>query len=400
VPLEVKVAAPDEVAAALTGIWLYFGGWPDADEVERLGAILPAERVLAAVDGGEIVGGAGAYRFETTVPGGAQVPTAGVMAVGVLPTHRRRGALTALMRRQLADAHERGEAIAMLFAAEGGIYSRFGYGLASLAGDIELPKEHARPWEDEPIGQARLLESEEEALEVLPGIYDRVQRETVGMFTRPRAWWQVRRLRQRPGQRGEGLAVVIELDGVPEAYALYRMDFGVQHMVTETKVQVGEALGTSPDALSAIWRYLLAIDWVARIDAVWLPLDHPLFHWIREPRRMRFSVLEALWVRLVDVGAALSSRRLGAGAIVLDLADETCPWNQARWQVANGSAERTTAPADLRLDASALASTYLGGFSFESLRWGGRLEELKPGAAARADELFRSERLPWCPELF
>jgi predicted acetyltransferase len=401
VPIEVRPCTPEELAGALTGIWHYFGSRPEAEEVERLRTILPTERVLAAVDGGAIVGGAGAYLFDTTVPGGGQVPTAGVMAVGVLPTHRRRGALTALMRRQLADAHERGEPLAMLFAAEGGIYSRFGYGLASLAGDIELPKEHARPWDDEPLGEARLLESDDEVLDVLPGIYDRVQAQTPGMFTRTREWWLVRRLHQRRGQGGgQQMRVVVELDGVPEAYALYRLDFGIDHMVTRTKVEVGEALGTSPQALAAIWRFLLAIDWVGQINAYWLPLDHPLFHWLREPRRMNFSVIEALWVRLVDVGTALAARRLGEGAIVLDIADEFGPWNQARWHVADGNADRTTAPADLRLDSAVLGSVYLGGFTFEQLRWAGRLEELKPGATARADELFRSERLPWCPEIF
>jgi predicted acetyltransferase len=196
------------------------------------------------------------------------------------------------------------------------------------------------------------------------------------------------------------MRVVIALVGVPEASARYRLDFGISHMVTETKVEVGEALGTSPQALAAIWRYLLAIDWVAQINAYWLPLDHPLFHWIREPRRMDFKVIEALWIRLVDVGAALAARRLGEGSIVLDLADDFCPWNQARWHVSDGSADRTTAPADLQLDASALGSVYLGGFTFEQLRWAGRLEELKPGAVARADDLFRAERQPWCPEIF
>jgi predicted acetyltransferase len=398
--VEVRPVGPDEVGKALTPIWHYFGGRPEPEEVEKLSTILPAERVLAALEDGEIVGGAGAYLFDTTVPGGAQVPTAGVMAVGVLPTHRRRGALTALMRRQLADAHERGEPLATLYAAEGAIYARFGYGLASLAGDIELPKEHARPWDDEPLGDARLLDSDEEVLEVMPGIYDRVQAETVGMFTRSRDWWQVRRLSQRPGSRGKRMNVVIELDGVPEAYALYRIDFGASHMVTQSVVEVSEAVGTSPRALAAIWRYLLAIDWVSQINAYWLPLDHPLFHWIREPRRMRFGVMEAVWARLVDVGAALSGRGLRDGEIVVDVRDELCPWNQARWRVANGSAERTTAPADLQLDVSALGSVYLGGFTFEQLRWAGRLEELKPGAVALADELFRAERQPWCPELF
>ncbi|HJW66463.1 MAG TPA: GNAT family N-acetyltransferase, partial [Gaiellaceae bacterium] len=168
--IEVRAVEADEVGKALAPIWHYFGGRPEAEEVEKLGRILPPERVLAAVEGDEIVGGAGAYLFDSTVPGGAQVPTAGVMAVGVLPTHRRRGALTALMRKQLADAHERGEPIATLFAAEGGIYARFGYGLASLAGDIELPKEHARPWKHEPLGIARLLDTDDELLEVVPGI--------------------------------------------------------------------------------------------------------------------------------------------------------------------------------------------------------------------------------------
>jgi predicted acetyltransferase len=399
--VEVRPVGPDEVGKALTPIWHYFGGRPEAEEVEKLSRILPADRVLAAVDGGEIVGGAGAYLFDTTVPGGVQVPTAGVMAVGVLPTHRRRGALTALMRRQLADAHERGEPLALLYASEGNIYSRFGYGLASLAGDIELPKEHALLRDDEPIGQARLLDTEEEALELLPGIYDRVQSETVGMFTRSHDWWRIRRFYRRPGQSGgQQMRVVIELEGQPEAYALYRLNFGARHMITETTLHVAEALGTSPRALAAIWRFLLGIDWVARIEADWLPLDHPLFNWLLEPRRMRFTVVEALWVRLVDVGAALLARDLGEGAIVLDVHDEFCPWNQARWRVERGTADRTTAEADLRLGVSELGSVYLGGFTFDQLRRAERLEEVKPGAAARADALFRTERQPWCPELF
>ena len=399
--VEVRVCAPDEVGRALEPIWHYFGGRAEPEDVERLSTILPAERVHAAFEGGAVVGGAGAYLFETTVPGGAQVPTAGVMAVGVLPTHRRRGVLTQLMRRQLTDAHARGEPLATLYASEGAIYPRFGYGLASLSGDIELPKEHAVLWDDEPLGQARLVDTEEEVLELLPGIYDRVQGETVGMFTRTQDWWRVRRLARRSGRPGgEQMRVVIELDGTLEAYALYRLNFAAEHMISGTTLEISEALGTSPRALAAIWRYLLGIDWVAKISAYWLPLDHPLLLWLREPRRMRYSVAEAVWVRLVDVGAALAARELGEGAVVLDVRDEFCPWNQARWRVAAESVDRTTAEADLRLDVNELGSVYLGGFTFDQLHRAERLEELKEGAVARADELFRTERQPWCPELF
>ena len=397
--IEVRVCAPEEVRGALTPIWRYFGDAPSDEDVERVSTILPAERVHAAFDGGEIVGGAGAYLFDTTVPGGAQVPTAGVMAVGVLPTHRRRGVLTKLMQRQLADAHERGEPIAMLYASEGAIYPRFGYGLASLAGNIDLTKEHALLWNDEPIGQARILDGEEQTLEVLPPIYERIQAETVGMFTRTEDWWKVRRLSPRRSG-GEQTRVAIELEGEPEAYALYRLNFAARNMISETTLEIGEALGTSPRALAAIWRYLLGIDWVARIEAFWVPLDHPLFLWLREPRRLGFRAIEALWVRLVDVGAALAARGLEDGSVVLDVRDEFCPWNQARWSIRNGAVDRTTAEADVVLGAAELGSVYLGGFTFDQLLRAGRIEELKPGGVERADELFQTPRQPWCPELF
>jgi predicted acetyltransferase len=401
VAIEVRVCAPEEARGALTPIWHYFGGAPKQEDVERLAAILPAERVHAAFDGDTIVGGAGAYLFDTTVPGGGQVPTAGVMAVGVLPTHRRRGVLTKLMQRQLADAHERGEPIASLFASEGAIYSRFGYGLASLCGNIDLPKEHALLRDDEPIGQARILDGEEETLELLPPIYDRVQAETVGMLSRTPEWWRVRRLYRSPHRPGgEQVRVAVELDGGLEAYALYRLNFAAHNMVVDTTLEISEAFGTSPQALAAIWRYLLGIDWVARIEASWLALDHPLFLWLREPRRMHFTVIEALWVRLVDVGAALAARSLEEGLLVLDVRDEFCPWNTARWQIRDGAVARTTAEADVVLGVAELGSVYLGGFTFEQLLRAGRVEESKPDGVSRADRLFRTPRLPWSPELF
>jgi predicted acetyltransferase len=401
VAVEVRVCKPEEVRGALTPIWHYFGGVPKEEDIERLAAILPAERVHAAFDDDRIVGGAGAYLFDTTVPGGGQVPTAGVMAVGVLPTHRRRGVLTKLMQRQLADAHERGEPIATLFASEGAIYSRFGYGLASLGGNIDLPKEHALLGDDEPIGQARILDGEEETLELLPPIYDRVQAETVGMLSRTPEWWRVRRLYRSPHRPGgEQVRVAVELDGGLEAYALYRLNFAARNMVVETTLEISEAFGTSPRALAAIWRYLLGIDWVARIEASWLALDHPLFLWLREPRRMRFTVIEGLWVRLVDVGAALAARSLAEGSLVLDVRDEFCPWNTARWQIRDGAVARTTAEADVVLGVAELGSIYLGGFTFEQLLRAGRVEEWKPDGVSRADRLFRTPRLPWSPELF
>jgi len=400
--VEVRVCAPDEVRGAFNGIWHYFGNSATDEDVDRFRPVIPAERIHAAFEDGQIVGGAGAYLFQTTVPGPRQVTTAGVMGVGVLPTHRRRGALTELMRTQLADAHERGEPIATLYASEGGIYGRFGYGLASLAANIDLPKEQALLRPGLSRGSARLLASEDEALEVLPEIYDRIQLQTVGMFARTREWWEARRFYTPPWRKGaEQMRVVIELEGRPAAYALYRLNFGASGLISTTVLDVVEALGTTPEALGAVWRYLLELDWTATIHAELLPLDHPLFLWLVEPRRMNATLVEALWVRLVDVGQALTARGYaGEGRIVFEVRDEVCPWNDGIWRLEGGSASRSDDDPDLRLDVRELGSAYLGGFTFAQLLRAGKLEELGDGAVDRADSIFRSDAQPWCPEIF
>jgi len=162
-----------------------------------------------------------------------------------------------------------------------------------------------------------------------------------------------------------------------------------------------EALGTTPEALGAVWRYLLELDWTATIHAELLPLDHPLFLSLVEPRRMKATMIEALWVRLVDVGEALSARGYASeGAIVFEVRDEVCPWNVGSWRLEGGSAERSGDDPDLRLDVRELGSVYLGGFTFSELLRAGKLEELREGAVERADAIFRSEAQPWCPEIF
>ena len=137
--IEFRTCEAGELVAALNPIWHYFGRGPSDEDVERMGHVLPTDRVHVAVEDGKVVGGAGAYKFDTTVPGGARVPTAGVVAVGVLPTHRRRGILRGLMRKEIDDVREWGEPLATLYASEGAIYRRYGYGPASISGDIALP---------------------------------------------------------------------------------------------------------------------------------------------------------------------------------------------------------------------------------------------------------------------
>jgi predicted acetyltransferase len=390
----------DEFTEAVFAIGQYFSLDPTEERMERFSKNLPIERMHAARENGRIVGGAGAFPFEMTVPGGT-VPTAGVTVVGTYPTHRRRGVLRAMMRAQLDDVHERGEPMALLWASEETIYGRFGYGMASLAGEMTLRREHAAF--AAPLERTRTLRFVEvdEALQLFPRVWNQVRRGIPGMLARSRNWWELRILFDMPGGEGPKRLVVLEADGRPEGYAIYRHKPKWEQGSSESELEIVEAIALDGEPTAELWRFLLDIDWAATINAHLLPIDHPLFFLLATPRRMRFRVGDGLWARLVDVGEALSARRYASGgAVIFDVVDAFCPWNEGRWRLANGRAKRTTAEAHLRCDVSALGSAYLGAFTFSELARGGRVEELRRGAAARADAMFAADRAPWCPEIF
>jgi predicted acetyltransferase len=396
--MEVRQAKPDELASGIAPVSHYFGNVPSEGSVKRFSRVLRPERMHVAEEDGEIVGGASAFEFQFTVPG-AVVPAAGVTIVGVLPTHTRRGILTQLMRAQLDDAHERGEPLACLWASEETIYGRYGYGMAALCGEVEIQRVYGafrKPVEHG--GSFRLL-SHEEALDAIPPVYARVAAETPGMFARPRDWWEARALHEEEDRRdgaGEMVRVLLERDREGLAYAIYRLKMDFEAGSSTGEVRVIEAMGVSPEATAGVWRYLLDVDWMDRVQVELLPVDHPLFLLLAQPRRMRFRIGDSLWLRLVDVGAALAARSL-AGDVVLEVADAFCSWNDARYAL---DGTKFMGNADLRLDVSDLASVYLGAFTFAQLQRACLVEELTAGAVASADTALRTDRAPWCPEIF
>jgi predicted acetyltransferase len=393
----------DEFSSAVFAIGQYFGMTPTEERMQRFLDQITAERMHAAWSDGSIVGGAGAFKFDLSVPGG-DLATAGVTVVGVYPTHRRRGVLRSLMRAQMDDARERGEPLAALWASEETIYGRFGYGLASFCGDIKLAHEYTSfAQEFEPEGTIRFLEPEE-AQEELPPVYERVRQLWPGMFSRSDIWWEHREIKDSE-ERREGAGpkrwVAYERDGSIDGYAAYRHKFAFDEGSSSGELRVVEALAATPNAERDLWGYLLAIDWKATVHASLLPPDHALFLLLANPRRLRYRMGDGLWVRLVDVGAALSGRKYsGDGAVVFDVHDEFCPWNEGRWKLEDGVAARTDEDADIALSAQSLGSAYLGGVPFAALGRSGRIEELKDGALMRADGMFRWDRHPWCPEIF
>jgi predicted acetyltransferase len=396
------LSSHDELREAFGPAAEAFGWEPSDEDFEHQRALVDPERFLVARLDGEVVGSAESLAFELTVPGG-QVPVAGVTTVAVMPTQRRRGVMSGLIRRQFEDLRSRDEPLAALWASEGSIYGRFGYGLATLSCEISASRDHLRLPPTGAQVEARLVDVQD-ALAAIPPIYEQVRARTPGMLARTKVWWEHKVLVKPEYGRAEGgplRRVVLALDGRDEAYAVYRLNLSFAEGVPTSRLNVYEALGATPDAMLEVWSWLAGVDLVATIYSRRLPIDHPLVLAIPELARLRIRVGDGLWLRLVDVGAALAARRLrGDGEVVIELADEQCPWNAGRWRIANGEVGRTEAEPELRLGAAELASVYLGGFTFAQLAAASRVEQLVRGAVERADALFRTDRAPWCPEVF
>jgi len=396
----------EELTAAVGAIGHYFGWQPTAEDAERFSKLMPLERMLAVLDDGRIVAGAGAYPLELTLPAGP-VPCAGVTVVGVLPSHRRLGLMRRMMETQLRDVRERGVPVAALWASEETIYGRFGYGLATMALHVEAKRTHVRIRAELPReGRVRLIDHDE-AIRVLPRVYERVRRRTPGFTSRSRDWWETRRLSDRPeNRRGAGPLVraLLERDGAPVAYALYRISQeGATFAEWKKTVRVVEAIGADAAAHRDLWRFLLEIDWTDVLRTDQMPTDDALPLLVDRVNELGLRVYDGLWLRPVDVPAALAARgTAGDGRATIEVtSDPQFRDNVGTWTLeAGGGVRRTSRRPDVRLDVQGLGSALLGGFTFAQLVRGGRAQEGARGGLARADALFRVERAPWCPEIF
>ena len=398
--IEIRHPTDGEFEAVFEASCVAFGEAHHPSDVDRARAVMPLERIHVAFDDGKPVGVAAAYAFEQTIPGGT-LPAAGISWVGVLPSHRRRGLLTRLMREQLDDVHANGEPLAILWASEASIYGRFGYGLATLNGDAEADKAGFAFRDDPgPAGSVRLVTADE-ARELFPPLYERVRTTRLGFLSRSPEGWAVRLADPEHQREGAGPKVnaLLELDGEPAGFARYRIAAKWERGLPQGEVQVMDVIATSRDALRELWRYVFSIDLTSRLTASLDPAS-PLVLMTVEPRRLHVTLVDGLWLRLVDVAAALVARSYAAaGSVVIDVVDDFCDWNHGRFRAGEGAGPADDAP-QLRLSAADLGSLYLGGFDAHRLHAAGRIEELAPGAVERAAELFRTPEPPFCPDHF
>ncbi|MFI2235357.1 GNAT family N-acetyltransferase [Streptomyces chrestomyceticus] len=406
---ELRQLRPDDWADWYGKLERAFGGTPEAPEERALWRRLgEPERCLDLRDDGETVGTAGAYSFRLTVPGGSVLPVAGITLVSVQPTHRRRGLLRAMMRRQLADVRDRGEALAVLTASEPEIYGRFGYGAASEAVSMTLDTLRQSINVPEGADAVRLrLVDPETGLASCEKVYEQLVTDRPGMLARQPGWERLPLLDPEADRDGAGplLCVLAEVAGEVRGYARYAVKAGWDGGGPDGTVVLRDVEALDPVVYAALWRYLFGIDLTSRLTVRNRPADDPLLHLVDDIRRCRVMVRESLFVRLVEAGEALAARTYAAPLdVVLDVADPFCPWNEGRWRLTGdekgASCERTADPADLALTVRELGAAYLGGFTLDALAAAGRVRELRPGALREASVAFGAYRKPWLPHGF
>lgn len=410
---EVRPIVPEEFGAYAAADAAAFGWDANPEHLAEVEQVFEFDRTLAAFEGEEIVGTTSIYSFDLTVPGGA-LPMAGVTWVSVKPTHRRQGVLTSIMRRQLEDVRDRGEALAALWASESVIYGRFGYGLAAEGLEFTIDRtrtafagETLRQAERESpdCGRTRLV-TREEALVAWPAAYDQVRAGRPGFYTRSEKWWQHMTLRGPDAERrmGTRFYVQYEEDGRVLGYARYRVRGDSRDGLPNGTLTVQELTAASDAAYAALWQYLFGVDLIGTIQAFHRPVDEPLFWMLADPRRLVRHPYDSLWARIVDVPAALEARRYASeGRLVLDVRDEFCPWVAGRYELEAGGegarCKRTEAEPDIELSAADLAAIYLGGPRLTTLGRAGRVQG-DWSTLRRADAMFSWDPAPWCPEVF
>ncbi|RSS79459.1 GNAT family N-acetyltransferase [Streptomyces sp. WAC06614] len=367
------------------------------DLVKAAAGLCDLDRARAAFVDGRLVGTSQMLSLEVTVPGAGPVPMGGLTAVGVLPTHRRRGLLRAMMRALVDDCHERGEALATLSAAEGRIYGRYGFGPATYQARWELDVAQAgRPYPHEQQGRIELVDAGA-AKAVWASLHDQVRQHRVGEVSAHHGLWDGRAARTGAWQ----YLLHYDGSGTADGAAVYRVPWSPDPATAGT-VEVDWLEAASAAAYTDVWAFLTGLDLTRRIVAGKRPVDEVLRWQLADPRALRITrQSDDLWVRLIDVPAALAHRTYAVeGSLVVEVTDPFCPWNQGLWHLEGGpdGAHCRRAPrsasADLSLGATTLGAVYLGGTPLGPLAAAGLIDEHTSGALGRATAMLTAPQAP------
>jgi predicted acetyltransferase len=407
VTFKIRSTAQADLEVFIKTLHAEFGRYPPTAEDDGGGVFWSAmemdRNLFALTEDDRPVGTLAAYGFELTVPGGTQVPTTGITNVGVLPSHRRQGVMTALMRHQINTLRALGECVSVLLATEATIYRRTGFGPATFGRRLTVTShraEYASPRSGAPVdesgGSIDVL-PRGDCVEVLEEVYDRYRRLQPGSLDRPHRFWALGAGEAPVAREPRYIAIHRDSDGLAEGYASYSIDAGTLY--------VDETITVNDSARTALDRLLLSHDLVTQVIFKETPSDHPLRWQLNDYEAPESSGDEVwLWLRVLDVAKALSLRGWSCdGHLVLHVNDPFLG-ESGRYAltVRDGRAQCTTTDEepDLTLDVSDLGSLYLGAVSPTFLVRAGHIAARDAEAVQRADSLFRSDRAPFCCHSF
>lgn len=405
--LDVRTCTEADWPTVLQVDQLAFSYTFDEEEGAAERAILELDRSLLAYASDLPVGHTTAYSLRMSVPGGSVVPFAGVTWVGVVPTHRRQGVLTALMQRQLTEVRERGEVVAALHASEPAIYGRFGFGEATQR--VSVTVEHGYTSIDGPSDSSlsSRLTDVASARPAVEKVYTANQSVRAGIPDRSYLWWQRCMFDPKSARGGssERRCLLVEDASGPRAYAVFSVHPSWENGVSDGELKVSEHAALDPAAAAALWRVLLNIDLVTRFTHENLPVEDPLLHLLQNPRRAQPRLSDAVHVRLVDLPAALVARAYDSAYIgVVEVIDRLAPWNAGRWRLTLGAdgaeCTRTDAEPDIVLDVRDLGGAFLGASSLVGRALAGQIDERKPGAVAALSRALQHDPAPHCPFVY
>jgi predicted acetyltransferase len=394
-----KIAEVDETA---------FGeGFSDEEISSPIFGVLDDDRAFLAWEGDEVVGVSANFSLDVSVPGGS-VPAAGVTFIGVRPTHRRRGVMTAMLDNLHADGLGRNEPIAALWAAETAIYPRFGYGRATRRLFTEIKRangELSKAPEDSSI-RLRMMNSRDDHSLTQP-IYAAVRASRGGVPAIDDRWHE-RQTWDPPSSRNGASSlytVVAEDESGIRGFMRYNVkpDWNDSH--DDGTFNIFRLMSTDPAAHAALWRYALTLDLTTKTKWFNAPIDDPIQLWLQYPRHATRQFEDALYVRLLDMPTAIAARTFSTECdVVVDVTDSRFPDNAGQWRFAgdpNGaSCQRTTDAADVALDIRVLGAAYLGDASLREFAKAGWIEEIRPGTLGALDSALRTATPPYCPFVF
>ncbi len=376
----------------------------DAEGLAHRQTIMPRDhRYLATLDGEQVVATYRAWDTHVTAPGGAKVPADAVSGVTVLPTHRRRGLLTRMIVPDLADAAERGLAVAILIAAEAPIYGRFGFGAATETAHwrVDVPTARLRP-EVHVEGTVTVV-SQAELREVAPAVFEAARRP--GALDISDLRWD-----RELGRNAEGpertCLVHRDAAGAPQGFAAFRGEERWSDRRIESVAHLERFQAATPQAYTALWSVLTSLDLMATVDADEHAVDEPLPTLLVDPRAARqVSRCDFQWSRLLDPVAALSARTYeSAGAVTVEVVDPA-GWAAGTFTIeadaaGAGACRRSGSSPEVTLPVDVLSALWLGGGDLYASALAGRADEHAPGALARLARLLRTTRAPWTPTWF